>query len=129
MTEWTPQRLWEDADGKEKSRIVARALQHALARNYLDLPTIATYLKNNDLKAFGAVVYFDLLERVGTTGHTVPVRPDYQATSVVAGWLRSHLLSNSPEVCRVLQVEVKRQDLQHDAGLMKHLRPFCKQPK
>lgn len=129
MTKWTPQRLWEDADYKEKNRIVARALQHALARNYLDLATLATQLKNGDLRALGAVVYFDLLERVGTTGYTVSVQPDYLATSAVAGWLRSHPLSASAEVRRVIQAEVKRQGLQDDTGLMKHLEPFYRKEK
>jgi hypothetical protein len=129
VTEWTPERIWAEADDAEKNRIVARALQHALARNYLNLPTLATYQKKSELGAFGAVVYFDLLERVGTTGYTVTVQPDYQTTTAVAGWLRSNPLSASPEVRRVIQAEVKRQELQDDGELMGRLKPFYrKQP-
>ena len=119
---WDPYSLWLQADEAEKDRIVARALRHAFARQYVDLPTFTEWLKAGKFKPVGTVVYFDLLEHLGAGATANASVPDYRITAAVASWLERFPAGRSPDISRVVLSEYGKADYQDDRKLGKAVR-------
>ncbi|KGE02647.1 hypothetical protein HRUBRA_02785 [Pseudohaliea rubra DSM 19751] len=102
--------------------MVARALQHALAKGYLELPTVVEWLEGEQYRLIGTTVYFDLMERLGAEGVVDKASPDSKISLGVAHWLEQTPKSALPAVQKLLHIESGQPEHRDNAALSEVIR-------
>jgi hypothetical protein len=114
--------IWINADDQARDRMLARAVEHALNRKYVDLPRLVSWLVEKKFRLLGTVVYFDLVERLGEDFVCDKSSPDSKVTVAVARWLEEMHEHSLTELKRTLFLYCAKPEHRGDEALTEAVR-------
>lgn len=117
-----PYLIWINADDQEKDRMLARAMEHAISRKYVDFAKVVSWLVEKKFRLIGTVVYFDLVERLGEDFVCDKSSPDSKVTVAVARWLEEMHNHSLAELKRTLFMYCAKPEHKDDKALREAVR-------